>query len=103
MASVTSNWWSAHEPKGWSGTGIGDRLRVYEGNNKKLLAAGAGDQPKNDEQRRVGRESRQALEDILTRLATWKKKKPLSGAEAQEIDAFERQVRIAKDQLKWYT
>jgi hypothetical protein len=102
MAAVTSSWWSAHEPKKWSGTGIGERLRAYEGHNRKLLEAGAGDRPKNDDQKRLGRQSRQALEDILERLSTWKRKHPLSGTEAQEVDSFERQVRIARDQLKWY-
>jgi hypothetical protein len=102
VASVTSIWWSANKPKGWSGTGIGERLRVYERNNQELLKAGAGDQPKNDGQRRLGREARLALVDILDRLSTWQEKKPLDGADAREVDAFERQVRIARDQLKWY-
>jgi hypothetical protein len=102
VASVTSSWWSANEPKGWSGTGIGDRLRIYEKNNRTLLAAGAGDQPKTADQKRLGKESHKALGEILERLATWKRNKPLTGAQANEIDAFERQVRIARDQLKWY-
>jgi hypothetical protein len=102
MASVTSSWWSAHEPKDWSGTGIGACLRVYERNNQKLLEAGAGDKPKNDEQKRLGKESREQLQDILRRLAKWTKDKPLGGTEAADIAAFDAQVRIALDQLKGY-
>jgi hypothetical protein len=35
-------------------------------------------------------------------LKTWKKEKPVGGSEAQDIAAFDRQVQIVEDQLKWY-
>jgi hypothetical protein len=45
---------------------------------------------------------RAALDEILARLKTWKKEKPVGGSEAQDIAAFDRQVQIVEDQLKWY-
>lgn len=106
MANVlTDDWWKAHMPKGWSGTGISECLRTFVKKDSAVTASGIslsevrGVDPSL---LAVAKEAKAAAIDARTRLRNTlaAAHPPPSADEQADIDTLDRELTKAIDQYK---